>query len=193
MHRFLLVSTFRTLSTLTSPVDKLHCVVRVAKAICACVDEAKQAQAKAQRKAGEGEIQVAPVVIGADDLLLLFTYLLLHSGVPSLWCEFSYLSDFIPDHQRCTMFGYYLATFTAAAELLMSEQFHETMRQREGQGGANGQMSKAITSESYMPSASSTAVNEVPTLKTDSQQVLRVEEPPSDPTTPQPAAITQAE
>ena len=121
----------------------------VAKAICACVDRAKQAQLLAERAAAAAAAaasksendatkddsipQVSPVVIGADDLLLLFTYLLLRTGVPSLLAELAFLGDFIPDHQRCTMQGYYLATANAAAELLTSEQFQATIAKREGQ------------------------------------------------------------
>lgn len=149
----LLVDTFRTLSSLSSPLDKLQCVVSVAKAICACVDQAKQAQIKHQQlqqaneselTAGASNTQNSPVVIGADDLLLLFTYLLIHTSVPNLLAELSFLSDFIPEHQRCTMQGYYLATTQAAAELLMSEDFHATIQRREGGSGGHGGEDKQV-------------------------------------------------
>jgi len=61
------------------------------------------------------------VVISADDLLLLFSYLLVHSrgSVSNLTAELAFMSDFIPDHQRCTMQGYYLTTQVCCAELLL--------------------------------------------------------------------------
>jgi len=124
------VDAFGSLSRLQSPIDKLQCVVSVAKAICACVDQAnqQQQQQQQQRQAAEGDkasaaaSPISPVVIGADDLLLLFVYLLVHSrlGVPALLAELAFLADFIPEHKRCTMEGYYLAVSTAAAELITS-------------------------------------------------------------------------
>jgi len=117
------IDAFGALARLQSPVDKLQCVVGVAKAICACVDQAKQAQARAAEAgpaSSSSSSSSSPVVISADDLLLLFTYLLVHArrSVPSLAAELSFLADFIPAHDRCRMSGYYLAVTTSAAELI---------------------------------------------------------------------------
>ena len=136
------VDAFRSLSALSSPIDKLQCVVSVAKAICACVDQAKQAQAARQQHASalspssSPSAAPAPVVIGADDLLLLFAYLLIHARSGALLAELAFLADFIPEHQRCTMQGYYLATTQAAAELLASDELKHSIAQREGAAAA---------------------------------------------------------
>jgi hypothetical protein len=112
-----LVDAFANISHLHSPIDKLNCVVSAAKAICACVDEARIRQ----QQAASPTSTPARVVIGADDLLLLFSYLLIHSRtrVPSLTAELLFLSDFIPEHQRCTMSGYYLSVTISCRLLLL--------------------------------------------------------------------------
>ena len=56
------LSLLSGLATIADPYDKLSCVLKVARAICRSVDEAHGGQA---------------VVINADDLLLLFTYLII--------------------------------------------------------------------------------------------------------------------
>ena len=174
------VDAFRSVSRLSSPIDKLSCVVSVAKAICACVDQAKvQAQARAQAAeaaaaaasdspspaASAASSLPSPVVIGADDLLLLFAYLLIHSRVENLVAELAFLADFIPEHQRCTMQGYYLATTQAAAELLASDELQQTIAQREAaaaNGGGAGGAADDDDAANATAGASATAASAAP-------------------------------
>jgi hypothetical protein len=51
--------------------------------------------------------------------------------VRDLPAELAFLADFIPEHQRCTMQGYYLATTQAAAELIASDELKQAIAQKE--------------------------------------------------------------
>lgn len=56
----------------------------------------------------------------ADDLLILFTRLIMKAKIPHLIAEINFMDDFMLEQKRVTMGGYYLATTRAAAELLLS-------------------------------------------------------------------------
>ena len=106
-------------------------MLKVARAICRSVDEVHGGSA---------------VVINADDLLLLFTYLIitLTNGTTAAaadadetgsdgsdgcmvacWhAQLSLMSDYLTDKQRCMLRGYYLATMQAALELVMTDDFN---------------------------------------------------------------------
>lgn len=165
------VDTFRSLSSLSSPIDKLSCVVSVAKAICACVDRARATDASSgNASAGPSNSSPSPVVIGADDLLLLFTYLLLRGQLPSLLSELAFLSDFIPDHQRCSMYGYYVATTQAAAELLLSgDPFGAAMMRRRAMSSAAASPTATAEATSTPASPTNTDQPQTPASKEDGQ------------------------
>ena len=137
------------LSAVSDPYDKLSCVLRVARAICRSVDEAHSRQA---------------VVINADDLLLLFAYLLISatassspSTTPRWHAHLSLMSDYTTDKQRCMLRGYYLATMQAALELVMTGDL--------GGGGGRGRggaMAEVADGElSALESASSESLSSV--------------------------------
>jgi hypothetical protein len=48
------------------------------------------------------------VYSGADDLLLLFTYIITYADVPHLMAEMNFMDDYMDDKHRCMMTGYYL-------------------------------------------------------------------------------------
>ena len=111
------LSLLRGLPSIADPYDALSCVLKVARAICRSVDEARGGQA---------------VVINADDLLLLFTYLLIantnderdgEAGGACWHAQLALMSDYLTDKQRCMLRGYYLATMQAALELVMTDDF----------------------------------------------------------------------
>jgi hypothetical protein len=57
---------------------------------------------------------------GADDLLILFTYIITYADVPYLLAEMNFMDDYMDDKHRCMMTGYYLATTQASTELIMT-------------------------------------------------------------------------
>jgi DNA mismatch repair ATPase MutL len=70
------------------------------------------AQAQAKKKKG--------IVIGADDLLVLFVSLIVKGRVPSLHAQTQMMHDYTPEQDRFLMPGYYLATTQAAMELMLT-------------------------------------------------------------------------
>ena len=141
------VKQLQALSGIADPYDKLSCVLRVARAICRSVDDARERQA---------------VVINADDLLLLFAFLIItvsnnraaaaadaasasasstlspSSSSPSsspplcAWhAHLSMMDDYLTDKQRCMLRGYYLATIQAALELIMTTELRPAQQQQQ--------------------------------------------------------------
>jgi len=97
------VTKMKGLLDITDPTKKVDCIVSVARSICACVDHVGGA-----------------VVIGADDLLLLFTHILIRSRLPHLHAEIRFMDEYMTEQHRMLMTGYYLATTQAASEMIMS-------------------------------------------------------------------------
>jgi len=102
----------------------------VAVKICECVDRDKleQAAAAGPPSSSQPAKPKRSTVIGADDLLLLYTYIVIKSNVPHLCAEINFMDDFLPDHQRCLMKGYYLATMQAVVEFISSDDFTRNLR-----------------------------------------------------------------
>eukprot|EP00808_Paulinella_micropora_P007232 g17224.t1 len=94
------------LQILKNPGDKLACISQVALAICACVDSF------AGNKA---------VVVDADDLLLLFAYILIHAKIEDIHAHVRITEDYMQDQERFLMSGYYLMTCVAAVELILTQ------------------------------------------------------------------------
>jgi len=87
-----------------TPARVLKTVAKTARRMCECVD------AHAKRKS----------VIGADDVLLLFSFLLAKAQVPNIHARVGMCDALMTPVQRSSADGYYIATMTAALELLRS-------------------------------------------------------------------------
>lgn len=55
---------------------------------------------------------------GADDLLSIFAYILISSGLPCAISETAFMDDFLTEASRVTRMGYFLATLQATVELI---------------------------------------------------------------------------
>ncbi len=63
----------------------------------------------------------------ADDLLSIFSYILIKSRLPHVISEACFIQDFVSDSLKHAMPGYFLATLQAAIELIQSLDKDEIM------------------------------------------------------------------
>jgi len=61
------------------------------------------------------------IQIGGDDLLPLFAYVVIRSGVPNLYSEYQYMQDFVAGEGGCLSgeSGYFLVTFGTSLALIL--------------------------------------------------------------------------
>lgn len=95
-------------STYATPYEKFKSTVEISQIICRCVDLSAKAKDKG-------------IIIGADDLLLLFTYLVLKSKNDFLPAEIVFVKDFINEKRLHMVEGYYLATIEAALQIVLND------------------------------------------------------------------------
>jgi len=57
--------------------------------------------------------------IGPDDLLSIFSYLLINTHCDSFISQLQFIDDLVADNVRCDVMGYYLATARAATNILL--------------------------------------------------------------------------
>lgn len=102
------IDQLRRLGTLVSPIEKCQLFGSVAQTLCECVDNSP--------------FTPPGIVLAADDLLLLFAYLVIKANLTHLWAEVAYIRGFLTTDERDSMAGYYLSTFEAAAEYVMTQE-----------------------------------------------------------------------
>jgi hypothetical protein len=108
------------LPAVSDPADQLSCVMRVARNLCRCLDEHNHKHNQSTNN------PLRPVIINADDLLILFCYLLARcrKKLVYLSAQLAMMSDYLNAEQRVTLRGYYLATLQAAVELIQTDALH---------------------------------------------------------------------
>lgn len=84
---------------LTTPVDMLLCVYRSVRLL---------------HSAGAAAANVSPSVIGADDLVPLLIWTVVHSFLPHAFAALEYAKQLCTQEQKSSELGYYLATLEAA-------------------------------------------------------------------------------
>eukprot|EP01114_Cavostelium_apophysatum_P014396 TRINITY_DN3729_c0_g1_i1.p1 TRINITY_DN3729_c0_g1~~TRINITY_DN3729_c0_g1_i1.p1 ORF type:complete len:821 (-),score=192.33 TRINITY_DN3729_c0_g1_i1:68-2530(-) len=87
---------------------KTNCLVETAKIIVESVKEYYE----------ETDMESSKVVVGGDELLPLFSYVLLKSGVQNMFSEVSFMEVFLNDSTAIEQGGYLIATFQTALSFL---------------------------------------------------------------------------
>ena len=100
------VRALHNISASYSPLDKLLCFVNAS-------NELFNAFYDYQRSIEE------EILIGSDDLFVLFAFLLVRSRVPHLYTHFEFISEFIPEEYILGKEGYILATVHQAASFIL--------------------------------------------------------------------------
>jgi len=100
------IKTIRKLSYLKSPRDKLGCILQTFKEIISDVGNFWE---RYERE----------VVVGADDLVPIFAYVVLNSNIPKIFSEMNFIGEFATDSDMNGKYGYVFATFQISVEIVM--------------------------------------------------------------------------
>lgn len=99
------IQTLRKIQLLKSPRDKLACILQTFMDIIQCVTDFWD------------QYNREPVV-SADDLVPIFSFVILKAKVPKLYSEMSFLWEFATDTEMKGKFGYGFATFQIGVEVV---------------------------------------------------------------------------
>jgi len=97
------IKTLQKISELKSPRDKLGCILQTFKETIQCVSDFWD------------PLDKEPVV-GADDLVPIFAYVILKSQIPKLFSEMNFIWEFANDYEMNGKYGYGFATFQIGVE-----------------------------------------------------------------------------
>eukprot|EP01113_Clastostelium_recurvatum_P034362 TRINITY_DN4653_c0_g1_i8.p1 TRINITY_DN4653_c0_g1~~TRINITY_DN4653_c0_g1_i8.p1 ORF type:complete len:919 (-),score=226.83 TRINITY_DN4653_c0_g1_i8:34-2394(-) len=97
------VDTLKKLPTLNSPVQKVRCLVQTADAIYKCIQDH-----------WKGRVAAEELVVGGDELLPIFSYVVIKANIPGVYSESMFMQDYIGDEEARTLEGYLLVTFQTA-------------------------------------------------------------------------------
>jgi len=97
------INCLKRISKCITPSSKLRCLIDTAKAIVTCIDDYRKAKGL-----GDGKEQV---IVGGDELLPLFTYLMIKAQIPFVYSESKFIDFFAADSDLMQEGGYLLATF----------------------------------------------------------------------------------
>jgi len=111
------VELFKGLNTAWTPAQVLRLLSMSARRLCECVD------AHSTKKS----------VIGADDVLLLFVFMIAKAQVPDIHARVDMADIFMNSLQRSSVDGYYLATIQAALDLLRNKMNQEGKEKSDNQ------------------------------------------------------------
>lgn len=103
------VNKLKSLENIVAPSEKLDCLVSVARCICDCVSAYYKNQP---------ELDLDSIVIGGDDMLPLFAYVMIKSGLSMLVSEAKFIEDFVSKKSRFSEGAYFLVTFHTALALI---------------------------------------------------------------------------
>jgi len=97
------IKTLQKICDLKSPRDKLGCILQTFKDTIQCVSD-------------YWEPRDREPVVGADDLVPIFAYVILRAQIPKLFSEMNFIWEFANDHEMNGKFGYGFATFQIGVE-----------------------------------------------------------------------------
>eukprot|EP00011_Vannellida_sp_DIVA3-517-6-12_P000350 CAMPEP_0114612628 /NCGR_PEP_ID=MMETSP0168-20121206/4718_1 /TAXON_ID=95228 ORGANISM="Vannella sp., Strain DIVA3 517/6/12" /NCGR_SAMPLE_ID=MMETSP0168 /ASSEMBLY_ACC=CAM_ASM_000044 /LENGTH=1002 /DNA_ID=CAMNT_0001823615 /DNA_START=214 /DNA_END=3223 /DNA_ORIENTATION=+ len=103
------VNMLRTIQDMVAPSEKLDCLVSTARCICDCVSVYYKRQP---------DVDADSIVIGGDDMLPLFAYVMIKSGLSMLVSEAKFIEDFVSQKSRYSEGAYFLVTFHTALALI---------------------------------------------------------------------------
>jgi len=99
------IQSLKKLSHLKSPRDKLGCILITFMDIIQCVTDF-------------WEVHGREPIVGADDLVPIFSYVILKARVPKLFSEMSYIWEFATDTEMKGKYGYGFATFQIGVQVI---------------------------------------------------------------------------
>jgi hypothetical protein len=99
------IKTLRKITHLKSPRDKLGCILQTFKDIIQSVGDFWD---RYDREA----------VVGADDLVPIFAYVILKARVPKIFSEMNFIWEFATDGEMNGKYGYGFATFQIGIEII---------------------------------------------------------------------------
>lgn len=102
------VSILKTLTNFKEPRSKLNCLLSVAKSLVDSVTSFNSSHGK----------NSSEYVVGGDELLPIFTYIVIRSGVKNFISESSFMELFIDDEQSRNQNGYILATLQTSLSFI---------------------------------------------------------------------------
>ncbi|XP_006812406.1 VPS9 domain-containing protein 1-like [Saccoglossus kowalevskii] len=113
------VSEIKKILSYQSPLDKLECIVNTSRAICNCVEDYFEMLGKPRHGPDSA--------IGCDDLLPIFSFVIIKSQSPQLVSECSAMEEFIHEGYLFGEEGYCLTTLlTALSYICKLEEQNET-------------------------------------------------------------------
>lgn len=101
------IEALREITAATSPMSKMNIVILTTRKLCECVDEHWKESPT---------VAAEHLVINADQILSIFTYLVVKARVRNLMAHVAMVIEFVKQDVQHGPFGYYLATLEAAIE-----------------------------------------------------------------------------
>jgi len=97
------IVTLRNIIKERSPRDKLGCILNTFRETIKCVTDFWDKEG-------------CEPVVGADDLVPIFTFIILKAQIPNLYTEMNFIWEFASDNEMNGNFGYGYATFQVGVE-----------------------------------------------------------------------------
>eukprot|EP01117_Protostelium_nocturnum_P009734 TRINITY_DN3480_c0_g1_i2.p1 TRINITY_DN3480_c0_g1~~TRINITY_DN3480_c0_g1_i2.p1 ORF type:complete len:609 (+),score=215.05 TRINITY_DN3480_c0_g1_i2:427-2253(+) len=104
------ISTLQQLSSLISPNKKIDCLQETAKAIVSSVTDFYR---------DNKEIPSSKILVGGDEFLPLFTYVLIRANVPYTFTEAAFMEFFISNKRSMEKGGYLVATLQTSLSFIL--------------------------------------------------------------------------
>jgi len=98
------ITTLKKLSTLKTPVSKVKCLVNTARSIISCIELHWNETAK--------------FVVGGDELLPLFTYVLIKADIQNIYTQAKFLEYFMAEEHAIQEAGYLLVTVQTCLSII---------------------------------------------------------------------------
>ncbi|XP_031552470.1 VPS9 domain-containing protein 1-like [Actinia tenebrosa] len=108
----LAVEQLHKVSSCCCPLEKVECIVRASRGICQCVEDYWECKGKPKH--------CPETSIGCDDLLPIFSYVIVRSGMAQLISECIAMEEFIPEGYLMGEEGYCLTTLQTALAYLVT-------------------------------------------------------------------------
>ena len=113
-----ILQTLRKITYLKSPRDKLGCIVHTFMDVIQCVSDFWDAHER-------------DPVVSADDLVPIFSYVILKANVPRLYSEMNFIWEFASDSEMKGKYGYSFATFQIGVEVISRLSQEEERKKQE--------------------------------------------------------------
>eukprot|EP01097_Dermamoeba_algensis_P009785 TRINITY_DN7029_c0_g1_i1.p1 TRINITY_DN7029_c0_g1~~TRINITY_DN7029_c0_g1_i1.p1 ORF type:complete len:477 (-),score=85.90 TRINITY_DN7029_c0_g1_i1:22-1278(-) len=107
----LAINTLSSLPFCLSPEQKMNTICATLKSITSCVDLHWKTKLQSKPKPA---LQISNIIMSADDLVPIFTYVVIMSGIQFPFSESKMIEDFLPQNSFIGEDGYMLVTFNSA-------------------------------------------------------------------------------